>query len=105
MKPLKRKEIFVCEDIFLEDSLEKQDISVEQEYLKISSGYRIGESDFYLWQLLREKWSGLSLVLLYCFYILHLQEHDESLFLQFLPKEEFLGDIFKKEDILNADSE
>ena len=36
---------------------------------------------------------------------LHLQEFDESLFLQFLPKEEFLGDIFKKEDILNADSE
>ena len=37
MKPLKRKEIFVCEEIFLEDSLEKQDISVEQEYLEISS--------------------------------------------------------------------
>ena len=37
MKPLKRKEIFVCEEIFLEDSLEKQDISVEQDYLEISS--------------------------------------------------------------------
>ena len=37
MKPLKRKEIFVCEENFLEDSLEKQDISVEQEYLEISS--------------------------------------------------------------------
>ena len=37
MKPLKRKEIFVCEETFLEDSLEKQDISVEQEYLEISS--------------------------------------------------------------------
>ena len=36
---------------------------------------------------------------------LHLQEFDESLFLQFLPKIEFLGDIFKKEDILNGDSE
>ena len=37
MKPLKRKEIFVCEENIFEDSLEKQDISVEQEYLEISS--------------------------------------------------------------------
>ena len=37
VKPLKRKEIFVCEENTLEDSLEKQDISVEQEYLEISS--------------------------------------------------------------------
>ena len=36
---------------------------------------------------------------------LHLQEFDESRFLQFLPKIEFLGDIFLKEDILNGDSE
>ena len=37
VKPLKRKEIFVCEENTFEDSLEKQDISVEQEYLEISS--------------------------------------------------------------------
>ena len=37
VKPLKIKEIFVCEENTLEDSLEKQDISVEQEYLEISS--------------------------------------------------------------------
>ena len=37
VKPLKRKEIFVCEENIFEDSLEKQDISVEQEYLEISS--------------------------------------------------------------------
>ena len=37
VKLLKRKDIFVCEENILEDSLEKQDISVEQEYLEISS--------------------------------------------------------------------
>ena len=37
VKLLKRKDIFVCEENILEDSLEKQDISVEQEYIEISS--------------------------------------------------------------------
>ena len=48
MKPLKRKEIFVCEEIILEGSaVLRRDISLDQEYFEISSdhqNYSVGGS-------------------------------------------------------------